>query len=303
MLLRKYCFSIKSCTKCCIVGTFICVITFVVREATTGNVRYPDNRDYSFSNCCIVAPNYINGTRILHKDVAKYWNEPLKKWDPSSQILAFVHIGKAGGTSLDDALRNSVLPAARCTMTCVQHLTDLGRRNRNCPWIFPIICNKHFDWTLIEKGEGMGYNMAPIILFRDPIKRVVSHFHFAKKLEWTKGLKIKQRNLSQYLNDSDSMMETHDIWVDGQVSLHLPVTQKKKPHLSRNAQHKNVVNSRTPTLRGADASIKVRVLQLANTDMQLLHLSQFLMCRPITTNLIIFNFGCINFTTVSHVIE
>ena len=65
--------------------------------------------------------------------------------------------------------------------------------------------------------------MAPIILFRDPIKRVVSHFHFAKTLEWTNGLKIRQQNLTQYLNDSDSMMATHDIWVDGQVSLYLSV--------------------------------------------------------------------------------
>ena len=223
MLLRKYFFSIKSCTKCCMVGSLICVITFIVREATFRNVGYAENSDYSFSNCCIVAPNYINGTRILHKNVAKFWNEPLKKWDPSNQVLSFVHIGKAGGTSLDTALRNSVLPAARCSMTCVQHLTDLGRRNKNCPWIFPIICNKHFDWTLIQKGEDMGYKMAPIILFRDPIKRVVSHFHFAKTLEWTNGLKIRQQNLTQYLSDRDSMMATHDIWVDGQVSIYLSV--------------------------------------------------------------------------------
>ena len=61
--------------------------------------------------------------------------------------------------------------------------------------------------------------MAPIIMFRDPISRVVSHFHFAKTLEWTKGLKIRQQSLSEYLSDRDSMLITNDIWIDGQVSL------------------------------------------------------------------------------------
>ena len=169
----------------------------------------------------VVAPHYRNGTRILKKDVTEYWNQSLKKWNPREEVLTFIHIGKAGGTSLDEALKGSVLAEGHCRMKCVRYIDDLNERIVHCPRVKPFVCDRHFDWTLITEAENKGHRIAPIVLLRDPIRRVVSHFHFAKTLDWSKGLRIKQQNLTEYLNDIESMMNTYSIWFDGQVGIHV----------------------------------------------------------------------------------
>ncbi len=60
-----------------------------------------------------------------------------------------------------------------------------------------------------------GVKVAPLVLLRVPIKRAVSHFYFAKKLPWTKGTKMRDMTLSQYLNDPQEMLNTRDVWQDG----------------------------------------------------------------------------------------
>ncbi len=72
-----------------------------------------------------------------------------------------------------------------------------------------------------------GVKIAPLVLLRDPIARTISHFHFAKQLAWSEGLKIRKQNLTEYLNDPESMLETRNVWHDGQVRYicsHLAVT-------------------------------------------------------------------------------
>ncbi len=66
--------------------------------------------------------------------------------------------------------------------------------------------------------KSRGVKIAPLVLLRDPIARTISHFHFAKQLAWSEGLKIRKQNLTQYLKDPESMLETRNIWHDGQVS-------------------------------------------------------------------------------------
>ena len=164
----------------------------------------------------VIAPHYKNGSPILQKDVTQYWNQPLKKWKSEEEILTFIHIGKAGGTSMDTALWQSMLVEKRCNMSCVGSLQRL--HSINCSNVKPIICGRHFDWTFVSAAEKEGYHMAPIILLREPVQRALSHINFGRWLPWTQGLKIRQQNLSEYLNDYESMLSTHEMWYDGQVS-------------------------------------------------------------------------------------
>ena len=179
------------------------------------------NHAHLMTSRYVIAPHYRNGTRILKKDVTEYWNQPLKKWYPTEEVLAFIHIGKAGGTSLDDALAGSVLTEGHCRMKCVRWTNGLNAEIDHCPRVEPFICGRHFDWTLITEAENKGHRIAPIVLLRDPIQRIVSHFYFAKTLAWTQGLRIKHQNLTEYLNDMESMMNTYSIWYDGEVGIYV----------------------------------------------------------------------------------
>lgn len=63
-----------------------------------------------------------------------------------------------------------------------------------------------------------GIDVAPLVLLRDPVKRAVSHFYFLKNMPWTTDSRMRQQNLSEYLSDEASMLETRDIWQDGQAA-------------------------------------------------------------------------------------
>ena len=225
MLCNKYIF--RNIRKLCIFVTAILVVRIIIViipkdenlfwEEDSLNVPSFDHTTPLVNSRIIIAPNYRNGSRILEKDVTLYWNRTLQKWNSTRQILTFIHIGKAGGTSLAHALSNSVLTNGNCRMKCVKYIKDLHTRIPNCQRVKPIICQRHFDWTIVREAEDKGLHVAPIILFRDPIQRTVSNFHFAKTLEWTKDRRIREQNLTEYLNDKESMMNTFPVWYDGVV--------------------------------------------------------------------------------------
>lgn len=73
----------------------------------------------------------------------------------------------------------------------------------------------HFDWSGVEKLK----NPEVVVLLRDPVSRAVSHFYFSRLLRWTKALAIRNQTLSEYLHDCQSMLDTRDIWQDGQASI------------------------------------------------------------------------------------
>ena len=193
--------------------------TYVTKRTETTRI-VSENYSTTASVPHLIQLRDIHGNIILNKIANKNWNEPLIKWKPREELLAFVHIGKSGGTSMEKSLRKSILMENNCAMQCINHTTaaELKKGQPNCPEIKPMLCRNHFDWTAIKTGEEQGHKMAPIILFRDPIERVVSHFYFAKgRLPWTEGKKIRNQTLGEYLNDKESMMDTYSIWHDGQV--------------------------------------------------------------------------------------
>ena len=69
--------------------------------------------------------------------------------------------------------------------------------------------------------------MAPLIMFRDPVKRAVSHYYHTKDND-EKAWKMKHQNLSEYFSDVLSMMETRKVWYDREVRPNqvLPFVQK-----------------------------------------------------------------------------
>ena len=158
------------------------------------------------------------GNVILSRSANKL-SEPLRKWKPREEVLAFIHIGKAGGSSFETALKESILEENQCRMKCARNLEQLKMNQPNCSEIKSLLCYAHFDWTAIDAAKKDGHKMAPVILFRHPIARVVSHFYYGRSIEWTKGRKIRRQNLTEYLNDVDSMMDTHSIWHDCQVRM------------------------------------------------------------------------------------
>ena len=227
--------------KCCILYSIsLCVLTIFFLTFLLLNKNNP-NSVHSLTDCSINfserhnAVKYIkinisdksqnilklwniNGNLIYEKNIT-IWNEPLKKWNPKKEILSFIHIGKSAGNSFSDALGNSILKVNNCQMKCMSDFASKKKMQPNCPEIQPIICGRHFDWTIIQKIEYSGHKVAPIIFLRNPIQRIVSHFYFLRKTSWSVGKKFRYQNLTEFFTDKESMMESRHLWNDGQVKI------------------------------------------------------------------------------------
>ncbi len=71
-----------------------------------------------------------DGEKIFNLDVTQYFNQPLKMWDYRNEAIAFMHIGKSGGTSLDRALLTSKHKDG-CKLKVAKTLDPV--RNLTCP--------------------------------------------------------------------------------------------------------------------------------------------------------------------------
>ena len=157
------------------------------------------------------------GQPVLDKNIQYLWEQPLKKWDHRHEILAFIHVVKSGGTSLESTISLS-RTNDDCRLRCIDKHTGFQNRplNRTCPGLLPVLCG-HFDWTTIDALEQMGNQVAPIVLLRDPIKRVVSHFYYSQRRKEMKNKTMRNQTFSEFLQDLESMMESRQVWFDGQV--------------------------------------------------------------------------------------
>ena len=115
-------------------------------------------------------------------------NHTLRRWSKKVPLV-FLHIGKNGGTSFDKVVRPII--------------SKLGGR---------YIGNRHFDWSYIDTLK----NPDVVVLLRDPVSRSVSHFHFSRK---KRIFKMTSSTLIEYLHNPQDMLESRDVWQDGQASV------------------------------------------------------------------------------------
>ena len=141
----------------------------------------------------------------------------LKQWNPKEEVLAFMHIGKNGGTSF----RTALLTAKHKSGLKLQNLAKLSRQplgNSGSKFV-PCICSQHYDWSHIQQMQDRDIKVAPLVMLRHPVQRAISHFHFAKTLSWTRGMEIRKLSLSDYLKNPKEMLNTRGVWQDGQAAV------------------------------------------------------------------------------------
>ena len=159
-----------------------------------------------------------DGHTVLQKNVSNHWNKPLHLWDYKNTVLTHLHITKTGGTSLGHSLRHSKLKNG-CKVQCFKkNIDEVQKKPRECPGVLGSFCGTHFDWSFVQKIEDAGLKTAPIVVLRRPVSRVISEYYFSQKTERNTGHKFLKQNISVFLNDLDSMMESNHIWHDGHVS-------------------------------------------------------------------------------------
>lgn len=88
---------------------------------------------------------------------------PPRKMSATQNPVFFVHVGKAGGTSVDGLLGPLLRKA--------------GRRYQG---------HKHYDWSWIERRGNPDADADAITFLRHPVARCASQFHFGKTLRWAK---------------------------------------------------------------------------------------------------------------------
>lgn len=112
---------------------------------------------------------------------------PPRKMSQSENPVYFLHIGKAGGTSVDQLMTK---------------ILKRGNRHRK------YVGRKHFDWSFIEKsGVGTGADPdsdADVITFlRNPVSRAVSQLYYSQTLSWAKcaNFPFIHQTLDEYLKN------------------------------------------------------------------------------------------------------
>jgi hypothetical protein len=174
-------------------------------ENCTNNVLRVARNDVFPLRRCMFESQQVNCPRDSMPMLKQWYNPPFfncrrtrGKSNDRFDIVAFMHIGKNGGTSFRPLL-TAALNKRYGSVTCE--------------------CGRHFDWTVISKHQSQGKQVAPVVLLRDPTSRAVSHFYFARTLSWTQGMRIRTQTLSEYLEDPQSMLETRGVWQDGQAAV------------------------------------------------------------------------------------
>jgi len=139
------------------------------------------------------AEHFLKGAKPVPLNPSEFIHEQLemtKKRPAIHKNIAFLHIGKAGGTSVD----SSIGPVIR----------KLG---------YHYIGGRHFDWSYVDTLK----DASVITMLREPVSRAVSHFHFAKTLGWTRGLPMRHQTLTEYFKDPQGLLDSRGVWQDGQA--------------------------------------------------------------------------------------
>ena len=159
-------------------------------EPTNKKLPNPNHDDKSGAKPTHTSSKQIEQGSSLQATVKGDNLKITKKWPTIHQNIAFLHIGKAGGTSVD----SSIGPVIR----------KLG---------YHYIGGRHFDWSYVDTLK----DASVITMLREPVSRAVSHFHFAKTLGWTRGLAMRHQTLTEYFKDPQGLLDTRGVWQDGQA--------------------------------------------------------------------------------------
>jgi hypothetical protein len=113
--------------------------------------------------------------------------------------IYFLHIAKAGGTSIAQVLRESV------------------RHNKNFTLRTWLDVDKHFDWSFIVMQGGVVQKTLEVVSFvRDPISRAVSEFYYGQTLPWTRNSPMRKWTLEQFLHNESTMATDRQVVMDGE---------------------------------------------------------------------------------------
>ncbi len=207
----------------CLLILAVCEILFLNQKRTPStriislstNNMSASNLEEAHAQKFILKPKFGNGSFVLTKSIFQEWNQPLRKWNPREEILTFMHVGKTAGTYFDKWLAKSGLKEMKLSVVQKHGIKiNCHGKIKRASGIFGF----QFDFSLVSAVESQGCHTAPITILRHPVKRMVSHFYYAKQNMWTKHLKYVNQNLGEYLHDLPSMMTTHHLWRDGKVS-------------------------------------------------------------------------------------
>lgn len=198
------------------------IIAFKIHDATKSNVReYLIKNTFHITNVTKKSTNISQTQTIIsnvNKSTTKSQNLTIKlqKWNKSETILAFMHIGKAGGTSFDKTIKPPLkkycggLINLRINNFPQHKLINIESTKNKCYFLYN---TKHFDFSPLQY---LYPKISPISMIREPISWFFSMYYYTRTLAWTKELRIrKYDNIYNYFNDSLAMKETGIVWQDG----------------------------------------------------------------------------------------
>lgn len=79
----------------------------------------------------------------------------------------------------------------------------------------PCLCTLHFDSSLTSPLHFLRDQVLGLAMFRSPVQRFLSHFYYARHLDWTSRLHLRRLRPAQYLHHPMALLDTLMVWQDG----------------------------------------------------------------------------------------
>lgn len=163
-------------------------------KATTAPTPVQDMQKVFHGMEMTLPPGRQRATRVLLEQQVTATERP---------PLAFIHVGKTGGTSFDAAMQDKLCPTKMVSRLPVRWCEKLNRK---------YFGHQHYDYSYMDT---LPVRPDVLMLLRHPVDRAISHFYFSQTLSWTENLKMRHMTLTEYLHDPQEMLLTRHLWCDG----------------------------------------------------------------------------------------